>query len=108
VYPTAVYSEAAVLVSVFVLGVVSQGIKICVDTFVQAGIDDAFRGRVFSLYDVLFNVVFVAAAATAAVVLPADGRSYAVLGVLAVGYLVTAVLFARWAPRTEQVPVSAR
>jgi MFS family permease len=101
-YPTALYSETAVLVSVFVLGLVSQGIKICVDTFVQAGIDDAFRGRVFSLYDVLFNVVFVAAAATGALVLPADGRSYAVLGVLAAGYLLTAVLFARWAPKPAQ------
>jgi MFS family permease len=108
VYPTAIYSETALLVSVFVLGVVSQGIKICVDTFVQAGIDDAFRGRVFSLYDVLFNVVFVAAAATGALVLPADGRSYAVLGVLSAGYLLTAVLFARWAPRVEEAPASAR
>ena len=34
------------------LGLASQGIKICVDTFVQTGVDDAFRGRVFSLYDV--------------------------------------------------------
>jgi predicted MFS family arabinose efflux permease len=100
VYPTAAYTEVAVLVSVFFLGLVSQGIKICVDTFVQAGIDDAFRGRVFSLYDVLFNVVFVAAAATGALVLPADGRSYAVLAGLAAGYLLTAVLFARWAPVT--------
>ena len=39
-------------------------------TLVQAGVDDAFRGRVFSLYDVIFNVAFVAAAAVAAVVLP--------------------------------------
>ncbi|WP_148573357.1 MFS transporter [Nocardioides caldifontis] len=103
-YPTAAYTETAVLVSVFVLGLVSQGVKICVDTFVQAGIDDAFRGRVFSLYDVLFNVVFVAAAATGALVLPADGRSYAVLGVLAAGYLLTAVAFARWAPVSDRPP----
>ena len=73
----------------------SQGIKICVDTFVQAGVDDVYRGRVFSLYDVLFNVAFVAAAATAAVVLPPDGRSYPVLGVLAAGYFLTAVAYAR-------------
>ena len=79
-FPAGLFTEPGVLVSAFVLGLASQGIKICVDTFVQTGVDDAFRGRVFSLYDVLFNVAFVAAAATAAVVLPADGRSHVVLG----------------------------
>jgi MFS family permease len=97
-FPAGLYTEGGVLVAAFVLGLASQGIKICVDTFVQEGVDDVFRGRVFSLYDVLFNVAFVAAAATAAVVLPVDGRSYAVLGVLAGGYLLTAVAYAR-APR---------
>jgi hypothetical protein len=98
VYPAGTYTQTGILAAAFVLGLASQGIKICVDTFVQAGVDDVFRGRVFSLYDVLFNVAFVAAAATAAVVLPRDGRSYAVLGVLSAGYLLTAVLYAR-APR---------
>ncbi|HET6563077.1 MAG TPA: MFS transporter [Marmoricola sp.] len=94
-YPAGLYTEGGILVAAFVLGLASQGIKICVDTFVQTGIDDVFRGRVFSLYDVLFNVAFVAAAATAAVVLPGDGRSYAVLGVLSAGYLLTALAYAR-------------
>ncbi len=70
VVPTGLYTRPALLVSVFVLGLASQGIKICVDTLVQTGVDDAFRGRVFSLYDVIFNVTFVAAAGTAALVLP--------------------------------------
>jgi MFS family permease len=92
-FPAGLYSQGGLLVSVFTLGLASQGIKICVDTMVQTGIDDAFRGRVFSLYDVLFNVMFVAAAATAAAVLPPDGRSYPVLVVLSLGYLGTAVAF---------------
>ncbi len=94
-FPAGLFTEPAVLASAFVLGLASQGIKICVDTFVQTGVDDAFRGRVFSLYDVLFNVAFVAAAATAAVVLPDDGRSYVVLGVMSAGYLLTAVTYWR-------------
>jgi predicted MFS family arabinose efflux permease len=57
-------------------------------------VDDAYRGRVFSLYDVIFNVAFVAAAATGAVVLPDTGKSYAVLGAVAVGYLLTAGWYA--------------
>ncbi|HET6625177.1 MAG TPA: MFS transporter [Nocardioidaceae bacterium] len=93
-FPGALYTVPALLVASFVLGVASQGIKICVDTLVQAYIDDAFRGRVFALYDVIFNVAFVAAAAVASVVLPENGKSYPVLAAVAVGYLVTAVVYA--------------
>lgn len=93
VFPGALYTVPSLLVASFVLGVASQGIKICVDTLVQAYVDDAFRGRVFSLYDVIFNVAFVAAAAVAAVVLPETGKSYPVLAVIALGYLATAVAF---------------
>jgi MFS family permease len=83
------------LVSAFVLGVVSQGVKISVDTLVQEWVDDAFRGRVFSFYDVIFNVSFVAAAAVGAFILPDDGKSYAALALIAVGYAVTAATYWR-------------
>ena len=43
-----------------VLGFVAQGVKICVDTTLQESVEDDFRGRVFSVYDTLFNVTFVA------------------------------------------------
>ena len=95
VVPGALYTEPALLVSAFFLGLASQGIKIVVDTLVQTHVDDVFRGRVFSLYDVIFNVAFVAAAAVGAVVLPDDGKSYVVLGAVAVGYLLTAAWYAR-------------
>ncbi len=61
----------------------------------QTNVDDAFRGRVFSLYDVIFNVAFVAAAAVGAVVLPESGKSYVVLVAVALGYAATAVWYAR-------------
>jgi hypothetical protein len=50
---------------------------------------------VFSLYDVIFNVAFVAAAAVAAVLLPEEGKSLPVLLLISGGYVVTAVLYAR-------------
>ena len=84
------WSHGAALLAAYVLGLVSQGVKICVDTEVQAGVADDYRGRVFSLYDVLFNVAFVAAAATAAAVLPVDGRSVPLAVLAAAGYLLTA------------------
>jgi MFS family permease len=95
VVPGALYTEPALLVAAFFLGLASQGIKIVVDTLVQTNVDDGFRGRVFSLYDVIFNVAFVAAAAVAAVVLPEDGKSYVVLGGISLGYVATALWYAR-------------
>ncbi len=95
VFPGAFYTEAALLVAAFVLGISAQGVKICVDTLVQTGVDDAFRGRVFSVYDVVFNVVFVAAAAVGAVIIPTNGKSYALLAFIAAGYVVTALAYAR-------------
>ena len=87
------YSEPLLVIAAFLLGIVAQSVKICVDTIVQESIDDAYRGRVFSFYDVLFNVSFVSAAILAALVLPASGKSYVVLAVVAGGYAVTAVVY---------------
>jgi MFS family permease len=95
VLPGAFYTEPTLLVSAFTLGLVSQGVKISVDTLVQEWVDDAFRGRVFSFYDVIFNVAFVAAAAVSAVILPMDGKSYAALALIALGYAVTAAVYWR-------------
>ncbi len=95
VFPGALYTRPALLVAAFVLGVASQGVKIVVDTLVQTSVDDAFRGRVFALYDVVFNVAFVAAAGVAALVLPRTGKSYVVLGAIALGYLGVAAWYAR-------------
>ena len=87
------YTHGAFLVAAFFLGFAAQASKICVDTLLQETVEDDYRGRVFSFYDTLFNVSFVAAAAAAAVVLPADGKSYLALGMVAVGYAVTAVVY---------------
>jgi len=95
VVPGALYTRPALLVASYFLGLASQGIKICVDTLVQTHVDDEYRGRVFSLYDVLFNVAFVAAAGAAALVLPESGKSYPVLAVCALGYAATGLVYAR-------------
>jgi hypothetical protein len=69
-------------------------VKICVDTTLQETVDDDFRGRVFSVYDTLFNVAFVVALVLAAFVLPASGISYPLLGAVGAAYLLTAALYA--------------
>ncbi|MFG2824521.1 MFS transporter [Kitasatospora sp. NPDC048365] len=93
------FAEVPTMLAALLLGVVTQGTKICADTLVQESVEDEYRGRVFAIYDVLFNVSFVAAAGVTAVVLPLDGRSAAVvLGVAGV-YALGALLYFRWARR---------
>jgi MFS family permease len=75
----------------FVLGFVGQAVKICVDSTLQEVVHDDFRGRVFSVYDTLFNVTFVAAVVVGALALPGSGRSVPALVVVAALYLVVAV-----------------
>ncbi len=79
----------------FVLGLTGQGIKLCADTAVQQDVADRYRGRVFALYDMLYNVTFVAAAGLAAATLPFDGHSVAVLAGTAGGFLLGGAAYAR-------------
>ncbi|MEJ7628292.1 MAG: MFS transporter [Nocardioidaceae bacterium] len=102
--PGALFTEWGMLGAAFGLGLSAQGVKICVDTLVQVGVDDAFRGRVFSLYDVIFNVVFVAAAAVGALVIPTDGKSYGLVVCISLGYAITALGYAGVSRRLDVAP----
>ncbi|MCR2052560.1 MFS transporter [Actinomyces bowdenii] len=82
-----------VMAGVFVFGVGVQGAKIAVDTIVQAGTADAYRGRAFAIYDVLFNTSECLAAAMAVLVLPHTGWSPGVQGVLVVMVWAVALWF---------------
>ncbi|MGX1131819.1 MFS family permease [Streptomyces glaucescens] len=93
------FATAPLLVAAFVLGLTTQGAKIATDTVVQSSVEDGFRGRTFSVYDVLFNVAFVGAAGVAALMLPPDGRSAALVVVVALIYATVAVAMARFERR---------
>ncbi|MER8219645.1 MFS transporter [Streptomyces sp. NPDC094143] len=90
------FATVPLLVAAFVLGLTTQGAKISTDTIVQSSVDDGFRGRIFSVYDVLFNVFFVGAAAVAALMLPPDGRSVPLVITIAVIYATVAAAMARY------------
>ncbi|MFD9389815.1 MFS transporter [Streptomyces sp. NPDC060000] len=93
------FRQVTTFAAAFVLGLVTQGSKIATDTIVQSSVEDGFRGRIFSLYDVLFNVAFVGAAAVAALMLPPDGRSGALVVTVAVIYGAVAAAMARFEQR---------
>ncbi|WP_167158439.1 MFS transporter [Streptomyces sp. MBT27] len=90
------FEPTPMLVAAFVLGLVTQGAKITTDTVIQSTVDDSYRGRIFSLYDVLFNMAFVGAAAVAALMLPADGRSATLVVTVALIYAAVAAFMTRF------------
>jgi MFS family permease len=98
------YEPPPLVLGAFLLGLAAQAVKICVDTIVQESIDDEFRGRVFSVYDVLFNSAFVSAAAVASLTMPESGKSYAILSMISLGYAVAAVLYLRAVGMGRPVP----
>lgn len=94
VVPGSIFERWAQVAAAFAIGIGAQSIKICVDTLVQAHVGDGFKGRVFVLYDMVFNVVQVGSAVLAAMLLPADGAGFAVFVAMGVGYLLTGIGFA--------------
>jgi MFS family permease len=107
------YTLPAWLAAALLLGFAAQAAKITVDTIVQQTIADGARGRVFALYDMAFNVSFIASAVLGAFLLPANGKSYVVLVGIAAGYGGIALSY-RWAsgrlplipPTRPSVPLS--
>lgn len=65
----------AILVGATAIGFAGQCVKISSDSVVQTTIDDAFRGRVFALYDMSLNIGIIIGTALAAYLLPASGQS---------------------------------
>lgn len=80
--------------TVFVLNVTLQGVKIVVDASLQYECADDFRGRVFSVNDTTYNVLYVVGLFVGAAMLPPDGRSVPAVLVAAAGYLLLAVWYA--------------
>jgi MFS family permease len=77
----------------FGLGVTAQGLAICATTILQQAMEDEYRGRVFSVNDMLYNVAFVLGAALSAAFMPDTGRSLPMLLVVACGYVLAAAVY---------------
>jgi len=75
------------------LGLAAQGVKISVDTMIAQLVADDYRGRVFSFYDTLFNVIFVAAGVLTALALPENGKSAVAVALIGVAYLAVGTAY---------------
>ena len=95
------FSQAAFLFIGFWLNLVGQGVAICATTILQEQVDDDYRGRVFSFYDMMFNITFAAGAGLCAAFMPVNGHSPVMVALVAAGYAVTAAGY--WAARGPSV-----
>jgi MFS family permease len=87
------FAQAAFLAVGFCLYLARQGVAISATTILQEEVDDAYRGRIFALYDMMFNVPYVIGAALSSAFMPPDGRSPAIVGLVAAGYAVAAAAY---------------
>jgi MFS family permease len=84
------FDQVAFLAFGFFLYLTSQGVAICATTILQQDVDDAYRGRMFAFYDVMFNVTIAAGALISVGFMPRTGRSPVIMGVVAAAYAVVA------------------
>ena len=82
-------------IAAFVTALFGQSLKVTNDALVQSKIDDIYRGRVFSVYDVMVNGAIVSGAVIAALLLPDTGDSYLVPSIVAGIYLLAGVRLLR-------------
>lgn len=91
--PGSVFTRPTLVIAGFFLGLCAQSMKVCVDTVVQAHVDDEFRGRTFVIYDMIFNVSLVVGATIGAAIAPATGLSLPIYVGMAAAFFVIATWF---------------
>jgi predicted MFS family arabinose efflux permease len=94
----------SVLVASFAVGLTFAWKKISVDTMVQEATPDGYRGRVFSVYDVVYNMARVVAAALAIWMIPQLGRGGA-LAAVGIAFLLWAPVVGRWYGREPELTI---
>jgi MFS family permease len=87
------FVQLAYLAIGFCLYLTRQGVAISATTILQEEVDDAYRGRAFAFYDMMYNVTYALGAVIFAAFMPPDGRSAAIVGVVAAGYAVVAAAY---------------
>ncbi len=92
----------SVLLASFAVGLTFAWKKVPVDTMVQESVPDGYRGRIFSVYDVTYNLARVIAAFLAVWLLPSLGpeRLVALTGL---AFLLWSPVLPRWVARVPEI-----
>ena len=94
----------SVLLASFAVGLTFAWKKIPVDTMVQEATPDGYRGRVFSVYDVVYNMARVVAAAFAIWMIPGLGRA-GTLAAVGIVFLLWVPVIGRWYGREPELTI---
>jgi len=92
----------SVLLASFFVGLTFAWKKVPVDTLVQEAVPDGYRGRVFAVYDVAYNLARVAAGFVAIPLLPALGEAWTV-ALIGLGFLLYAPVLPRLFARAPEI-----
>ena len=92
----------SVLLASFAIGLTFAWKKIPVDTMVQEAIPDGYRGRVFAVYDVAYNVSRVVAAFLAIPMLNALGEAWSV-AIIGLVFIAWSPVLPRWIGRIPEL-----
>ena len=85
------FDQVAYLAIGFLMYLTRQSVAITSVTILQEDVDDAYRGRVFAFYDMVYNAAYAAGAALFAVFMASNGRSPAVVAAIAVLFVASAI-----------------
>jgi MFS family permease len=92
----------SVLLASFAVGLTFAWKKIPVDTMVQEAIPDGYRGRVFAVYDVAYNLSRVAASFLAIPLRNAFGEAWSV-AIVGIAFLLWSPVLPRWIGRIPEL-----
>jgi MFS family permease len=87
------FIQVAYLAIGFCVYLFRQGVAISAVTIVQEEVDDAYLGRVFAFYDMMYNAAYVAGAAASAGFMPSNGHSPLIVGLVAAGFAVVSAAY---------------
>jgi MFS family permease len=101
-FVSAFLNRWTVLLASFVVGLAFAWKKVPIDTMVQEAVPDGLRGRVFAVYDVIYNLARLLAAVLAIPLIPTIGErgSAALVGV---AFLLWVPVLPRWLRRVPEI-----
>jgi predicted MFS family arabinose efflux permease len=97
-------SQWTVLLAAFAVGLTFAWKKIPVDTLVQEAVPDGYRGRVFAVYDVAYNLSRVVAAFLAIPMLASLREAWSV-ALVGVAFLLWSPVLPRWIARAPELVI---
>ena len=93
-----------VLLASFAVGLTFAWKKVPVDTMVQEAVPDGYRGRVFAVYDLGYNMARIIAAFIAIPLLPSIGERWTV-ALVGIAFLLWSPALPRWIRRAPQIAI---